>query len=362
MLKLKQKLEGKSGKELSQNVFISSNTKDEFEQPQEPDSQRSEEPTDIIATPSRKPRPAWTSPTTLDSPPSLSIAESPVSPDTQTASPDQMASPDTQTASPDGRLSPIQSQIPDTPASPDGPSSPESALVIQDTPSSPDNSPSQDSNFVFAKPLKQIPTIPIKADSTRNEQDAQPPQAPVPSEPKKNVDPRRRDPRNRNKEPAKVIPVTKSPYDPSSIPNVEISSSNLISSSENNTPAYMSNLVSNLPPPMWKQQNPPPRFEIPSSLPHQRLPSNFQQMPTHHMQQHRMSHPGMQIPIQGQRMVGPIMTEPHFQPTPQPKNYREYRKLKEEAEKKRKEQEERLKAEERKRQEAVSKSEVKQFE
>merc|ERR1712130_594761 len=72
----------------------------------------------------------------LDTPssPSLSIAESPMSPDTQTASPEQMASPDTQTASPDGRLSPAHSQIPDTPASPDGQSSPEAALVIQDTP------------------------------------------------------------------------------------------------------------------------------------------------------------------------------------------------------------------------------------
>eukprot|EP00090_Calanus_glacialis_P018800 TRINITY_DN29123_c0_g1_i1.p1 TRINITY_DN29123_c0_g1~~TRINITY_DN29123_c0_g1_i1.p1 ORF type:complete len:3087 (-),score=783.11 TRINITY_DN29123_c0_g1_i1:152-8311(-) len=360
LLKLKQKLEGKSGRELSPNLFISSNTKEVSESPQEPDSQRSEERSEAKQVTPRKSRPSWTSPTALDSPPSLSIAESPVSPDTQTASPEQMASPDTQTASPDGGLSPAPSQIPDTPASPDGHSSPEAALVIQDTPSSPDNSPSHENSFVFGKPLKEIPTVPITADSTRNEQDAQPIQVPVPSETKKKIDPRRRDPRNRNKEPPKIIPPKKSPYDPTYIPNVEVPSSSSASPNmENTTPAYMSNLVSNLPPPMWKHQQQQHRFENPLTMPHLRQSSSFQQMPPHQLQ-HRLPPPGMPFPMQGPRMPnrnqGPMMIDPHFQQPQQPKNYREYRKIKEEEDKKRKEFEEKKRNEEKSRKEAEIKN------
>ena len=365
LLKLKQKLEGKSGREVSPNIFVSSNTKEISEPSQEPDSQRSEDNSEAKLITPRKARPSWTSPTTLDSPPSLSIAESPMSPDTQTASPEQMASPDTQTASPDGGSSPIPSHIPDTPASPDGHSSPEAALVIQDTPSSPDNSPSHENTFVYGKPLKEIPIVPISADSTRNESDAQPIQVPVPSEVKKNLDPRRRDPRNRNKDPPKITPPTMSPYDPSNTPNVETPSSS--SSMENTTPAYMSNLVSNLPPPLWKQHQQPTRFDNPLSLPPHRPHLLFQPRPPPPFQ-HRMLPPGMQYPLQGprhpERHQGPMMIDPHFQPPPQPKNYREYRKIKEEAEKKRKEEaekkmkeiEEKKKMEEKSRKEAEDKS------
>ena len=90
LLSLKSKLEGKSAKEFSPSMFVSSANQDSPRIPQEPDSQRSEPVPVPSLTPVKTQRLFWSSPT--DSPPGLSIAESPMSPDTQTASPDQMPS------------------------------------------------------------------------------------------------------------------------------------------------------------------------------------------------------------------------------------------------------------------------------
>ena len=272
LLKLQMKMAGKSSKEISEN--LSAAAEQSGQQPA-PDSQRVE--VDTSVTSSASPRPSWLSPPGPDSPPSLSIAisESPMSPDTQTASPQQQASPDTGCVSPAAsHQSPSSSNLPDPPASP--PASPEPGAG-QGAPLSPDQACPQ-----YDEPLVEIPIHPV----TPAPRPSAPAPAPVPV-PRKREDPRRRDPRQRAKSP----PAPKlSPYDPNIAGGPggggrEQPSSSGQEAGPGRTPAYMSNIVSSLAPrpphPAWQRPphpapNQPPRYGVqPASS---RPPGHYPQM------------------------------------------------------------------------------------
>ena len=346
LLSLKSKLEGKPAREFSPLLPLPLPSQTPLS-PQEPDSQRSESHPVPNQTPTKTQRPPWTSPT--DSPPSLSIVDCPMSPDTQTASPDQMPSPDTQSATPpQGSTSPV----PDTPASPDvdAPGSPESEqLVILDMPSSPDTASSPSHG------PKEIPTMPVSADSTKDEL---PPPIPVPQTSSATS---RRDPRNRPKEPIK--PPNPSPYAPLSskgpppIPKAlqvppPISKPPVL----DEPPAYMSMVAPQQPqgppPPRPPIQRPPTLLPPPTvrPLPSYAPPPPQLQTPPPVPQIHNQPPPRLQVqgsPQNSQPMRYPLMgnqRQTQMMPS-QPRTFKEYRRIKEEQEKQRREYENNLRKE-----------------
>ena len=204
-------------------------------------------------------------------------------------------------------------------------------LVILDAPSSPPASPSP-----AERPTRQIPTEPVLADSTQSSHPSQPPGRPV-EKPQQ----RRRDPRSRGRSPprpltapplALTVPPKPSPYDPS-IARTDFAASLAVPDSRPPAssrdpravpaPAYMSNILPSavaVPPPSVL----PPGLPPPGLRPQLQRPALLRPPPSapHLAHPPRAPPPRTQLRMPGQRQQGPIMVEPHFQPAPQPRNYR----------------------------------------